>query len=72
MSAWAADGLLAVFFFVVGVELKHELVAGGLRHPRPPFPCSPPSAAWPLPAVLFVAVILLIASETIFMTFNSF
>ena len=34
MSAWAADGLLAVFFFVVGVELKHELVAGSLRHPR--------------------------------------
>lgn len=34
MSAWAADGLLAVFFFVVGVELKHEIVAGSLRNPR--------------------------------------
>ncbi|MDF6043276.1 Na+/H+ antiporter NhaA [Streptomyces sp. JH14] len=28
---WAADGLLAVFFFVAGVELKRELVAGDLR-----------------------------------------
>ncbi|MEV7614776.1 Na+/H+ antiporter NhaA [Streptomyces sp. NPDC089799] len=28
---WAADGLLAVFFFVAGIELKRELVAGDLR-----------------------------------------
>lgn len=34
LSAWAADGLLAVFFFVVGVELKHELFAGSLRQPK--------------------------------------
>ncbi|MFD6422150.1 Na+/H+ antiporter NhaA [Streptomyces sp. NPDC060198] len=31
---WAADGLLAVFFFVAGAELKRELVAGELRDPR--------------------------------------
>ncbi|WP_320779502.1 Na+/H+ antiporter NhaA [Streptomyces sp. CRN 30] len=31
---WAADGLLAVFFFVAGIELKRELVAGELRDPR--------------------------------------
>lgn len=31
---WAADGLLAVFFFVAGIELKRELVAGELRSPR--------------------------------------
>lgn len=30
---WAADGLLAVFFFVAGIELKRELVAGELRTP---------------------------------------
>lgn len=34
VGTWAADGLLAIFFFVVGVELKHELVAGSLRRPR--------------------------------------
>ncbi|MFD8391848.1 Na+/H+ antiporter NhaA [Streptomyces sp. NPDC059680] len=31
MAHWAADGLLAVFFFVAGIELKRELVAGDLR-----------------------------------------
>nr|WP_030651890.1 Na+/H+ antiporter NhaA [Streptomyces rimosus] len=31
---WAADGLLAVFFFVAGIELKRELVAGDLREPK--------------------------------------
>ncbi|MEU0598353.1 Na+/H+ antiporter NhaA [Streptomyces sp. NPDC006393] len=31
---WAADGLLAIFFFVAGIELKRELVAGDLRDPR--------------------------------------
>ena len=34
LAQWAADGLLAIFFFVVGVELKHEFVAGGLRDLR--------------------------------------
>ena len=34
VAAWAADGLLAVFFFVVGLELKEEFVAGKLRDPR--------------------------------------
>lgn len=33
-AAWAADGLLAVFFFVAGLELKREFVAGDLRDPR--------------------------------------
>jgi NhaA family Na+:H+ antiporter len=34
VAHWAADGLLAIFFFVAGVELKRELVAGELRDPR--------------------------------------
>ncbi|GAB3084004.1 Na+/H+ antiporter NhaA [Isoptericola nanjingensis] len=34
VAAWAADGLLAIFFFVVGLELKHEFVAGSLRSPK--------------------------------------
>ncbi|HEY1133030.1 MAG TPA: Na+/H+ antiporter NhaA [Nocardioides sp.] len=34
LATWAADAVLAVFFFVVGLELKHELVAGSLRDPR--------------------------------------
>ncbi|MFC4330083.1 Na+/H+ antiporter NhaA [Streptomyces andamanensis] len=34
VAHWAADGLLAVFFFVAGIELKRELVAGDLKDPR--------------------------------------
>ncbi|WP_343230790.1 Na+/H+ antiporter NhaA [Yinghuangia seranimata] len=33
LSQWAADGLLAIFFFVAGIELKRELVVGELRNP---------------------------------------
>ncbi|MCE1173505.1 MAG: Na+/H+ antiporter NhaA [Propionibacteriales bacterium] len=34
LAHWAADGLLAVFFFLVGLELKHEFVVGDLRDPK--------------------------------------
>jgi NhaA family Na+:H+ antiporter len=34
VEVWAKDGLLTVFFFVAGIELKRELVAGELRDRR--------------------------------------
>ncbi|BDH07241.1 Na(+)/H(+) antiporter NhaA 3 [Streptomyces seoulensis] len=34
VAHWTADGLLAVFFFVAGAELKRELVIGELRDPK--------------------------------------
>ncbi|MDA0638278.1 Na+/H+ antiporter NhaA [Nonomuraea sp. MCN248] len=34
LATWAADGLLAIFFFVAGLELKREFVAGDLRTVR--------------------------------------
>ncbi len=59
VSAWAADGLLAVFFFVVGVELKHEIVAGSLRNPREAaVPVLAAVGGMATPAILFTVVIL--------------
>jgi NhaA family Na+:H+ antiporter len=34
LTQWATDGLLAIFFFVVGLELKRELVVGELSSVR--------------------------------------
>ncbi|KAM9861801.1 Na+/H+ antiporter NhaA [Leucobacter sp. BZR 635] len=34
LGAWAADGLLAIFFFLVGLELKREFIAGDLKRFR--------------------------------------
>ena len=31
---WVNDGLMVIFFFVVGLEIKYEMVAGELRDPR--------------------------------------
>ncbi len=60
LSAWAADGLLAVFFFVVGVEFKHEFVSGSLRRPREAaVPVLAAVGGMILPAALFVAIVLL-------------
>ena len=33
LQTWAGDGLLAIFFFVAGLELKRELVVGQLSKP---------------------------------------
>ena len=53
---WAADGLLAIFFFVAGIELKRELVAGELRDPgRPRCPSSPPLCGMAVPALVYLA-----------------
>ena len=33
LGQWTSDGLLAIFFFLVGLELKREFVVGDLRNP---------------------------------------
>ncbi len=44
---WVTDGLLTIFFLVVGLEIKRELTVGHLASIRPPpSPSPPPSAAW--------------------------
>lgn len=57
LSTWAADGLLAIFFFVVGLELKREFVAGDLRDPaRAALPIAAAVGGMAVPAIIFVLV----------------
>ena len=59
LATWAADGLLAIFFFVVGLELKREFVAGDLRNPaRAALPIAAAVGGMVVPAVIFVAITL--------------
>ncbi len=56
LGTWAADGLLAIFFFVVGLELKREFVAGDLRDPaRAALPIAAAVGGMVVPALIFVA-----------------
>ncbi len=57
LATWAADGLLAIFFFVVGLELKREFVEGDLRDPaRAALPIVAAVAGMAVPALFYVAV----------------
>jgi NhaA family Na+:H+ antiporter len=55
LGTWAADGLLAIFFFVAGLELKREFVAGDLRDPRrAALPIAAAVGGMAVPALVFV------------------
>jgi Na+:H+ antiporter, NhaA family len=57
LGTWAADGLLAIFFFVAGLELKREFVAGDLRDPRRAvLPVAAAVGGMAAPAVIYVLV----------------
>src|SRR4028118_2024805 len=57
LSHWAADGLLAIFFFVAGLELKHELLVGDLRdRAKAVLPVIAALAGVIVPALLFLAI----------------
>src|SRR3954452_4306820 len=57
LEAWAADGLLAIFFFVAGLELKREFVAGDLRDARrAALPVAAAVGGMAVPAVIYALV----------------
>ncbi len=57
LESWAADGLLAIFFFVAGLELKRELVEGELRRPSAALvPVAAAIGGMVLPALIYLAV----------------
>jgi NhaA family Na+:H+ antiporter len=57
LETWAKDGLLAIFFFVAGLELKRELVVGSLRDPaQAVIPVVAAVSGMVVPALVFLAV----------------
>lgn len=57
LTHWSSDGLLAIFFFVAGLELKREFVAGDLRDPaRAALPVVAAVGGMVTPAVIYLLV----------------
>jgi NhaA family Na+:H+ antiporter len=57
VETWAKDGLLAIFFFVIGLELKREFVAGELRKPVTAIvPTVAAIGGMVVPAAIYVAI----------------
>ena len=57
LQHWINDGLMAVFFFVVGLEIKRELVTGELRGPRAALlPAIAALGGVLLPAIIFLSL----------------
>lgn len=58
VAHWASDGILAIFFFVVGIELKREFVTGQLRDPRKAsLPIAAALGGMAVPAAVFAIVV---------------
>ena len=54
---WINDGMMAVFFFVIGLELKREIMAGELSDPRDALlPVAAGIGGMAVPALIYLAV----------------
>jgi Na+:H+ antiporter, NhaA family len=57
LQEWAADGLLAIFFYVAGLELKREITVGSLARPAQAIlPMVAAVCGMVVPALIFLAV----------------
>jgi Na+:H+ antiporter, NhaA family len=57
LAHWVTDGLLAIFFFLAAIELKHELVHGELSSVRKAaVPAAAAVGGVAVPALIFLAV----------------
>ncbi len=60
VAEWATDGLLAIFFFVIGLELKREMVEGQLRKPATAIvPILAAIGGMAVPALVYMAIVTL-------------
>ncbi len=58
VAHWVSDGLLAIFFLVAGLELKHEFVHGSLSKPSQALvPIVAAIAGMTFPAIIFVSLL---------------
>ena len=65
LGQWTADGLLALFFFVAGLELKRELLVGGLREPaKAALPVAAALCGVALPALVYAASVTALGVDT--------
>lgn len=59
VGKFAADALLAIFFFLAGLELKREFVAGELRDPRKALvPVVAAVGGVIVPAIIYTAIVI--------------
>ncbi len=65
LGTWAADGLLAIFFFVAGLELKREFLVGELRSKaKAAVPVAAALCGVAVPAIVYAVFALALGADS--------